>query len=626
MNPKTLFTIFFSIVLSFSFYFPQKTEFIIDKKVSKLFYTDDMVYPQTNKIRNINYVQQLIPPPQDTIPYLSTFMDYATNGNGIKQLLYNGDSIIASATYVDSVGASDPSHTSIRVIFNFSENNGTNWEFPTLNSVTSDSKSRFGDGSFFLLAGFKSVLFTGRYWNTPLNSTVRRAGVAYDIILGASSFTVDRLNGTLGFDLFGSKRLDNKTACIVKTPSFTSFGQDTLYYTTYDPHIFPYYSPLKVINTAEMENSACAYTIAASPVNANHLTAVYCYINDHMLLWPAVTKVRISTNGGDNWNSPLEIAPQGVIDGDSSGCYWNLDLAYKPGTSDPYVVFSAYTNNPWPSADAYRKSFKICIWNQNLNGGNPVVLADWRNIPILSNPSSFSKLRGFHVNSLALSHPSIGFKADGSRIFVSYSVCQEDTSALGFNFEDVYYQYSDNGGLNWSAPVNMTNSQNAVEKYPIVPKIFSGNLPPVMYQWDQIPGCQSFNDNVPVNRVYWVLKKDILTSTPNSELNNSPKNFSLHQNYPNPFNPSTKIKFQIPLLRGVSGEAGQLVTPGREGVFTSLKIFDILGREVRTLVNENLKPGIYEADFNAADLPSGIYFYTLNAGEFVDTKKMILIK
>ncbi|MBN8583503.1 MAG: T9SS type A sorting domain-containing protein [Ignavibacteria bacterium] len=105
-----------------------------------------------------------------------------------------------------------------------------------------------------------------------------------------------------------------------------------------------------------------------------------------------------------------------------------------------------------------------------------------------------------------------------------------------------------------------------------------------------------------------------------------PIHFSLYQNYPNPFNPSTKIKFQIPLMKGVSGEAGQLVTPGREGVFTSLRVFDILGREVRSLVNENLNPGIYEADFNAADLPSGVYFYKLQAGEFIDTKKMILIK
>lgn len=93
-----------------------------------------------------------------------------------------------------------------------------------------------------------------------------------------------------------------------------------------------------------------------------------------------------------------------------------------------------------------------------------------------------------------------------------------------------------------------------------------------------------------------------------------PSHFSLYQNYPNPFNPSTKIKFEIPL----NVETTRWVV--------SLRIFDILGREVHTLVNENLKPGIYEADFNAADLPSGVYFYKLQAGEFKDTKKMILIK
>ncbi|HAX49033.1 MAG TPA: YCF48-related protein [Ignavibacteria bacterium] len=92
------------------------------------------------------------------------------------------------------------------------------------------------------------------------------------------------------------------------------------------------------------------------------------------------------------------------------------------------------------------------------------------------------------------------------------------------------------------------------------------------------------------------------------------RDYSLAQNYPNPFNPSTKIKFEIP----VNVETTRRVV--------SLSIFDILGREVRTLVNENLKHGIYEADFNAADLPSGVYFYKLNAGEFTETKKMILLK
>ena len=95
-----------------------------------------------------------------------------------------------------------------------------------------------------------------------------------------------------------------------------------------------------------------------------------------------------------------------------------------------------------------------------------------------------------------------------------------------------------------------------------------------------------------------------------------PKGFSISQNYPNPFNPSTKIKFEIPISPISFGE--------RHGV--RLVIFDILGREVETLINEQLKPGTYEVDWNAAGYSSGIYFYKLIAGDFTETKRMVLIK
>ena len=86
-------------------------------------------------------------------------------------------------------------------------------------------------------------------------------------------------------------------------------------------------------------------------------------------------------------------------------------------------------------------------------------------------------------------------------------------------------------------------------------------------------------------------------------------NYELSQNYPNPFNPSTKISFQI-------------VETG----FTSLKVYDVLGNEVTTLVNEELQNGKYEYDFDVIGLTSGIYFYKLQSGEFVETKKMMLLK
>ena len=105
-----------------------------------------------------------------------------------------------------------------------------------------------------------------------------------------------------------------------------------------------------------------------------------------------------------------------------------------------------------------------------------------------------------------------------------------------------------------------------------------------------------------------------------------PKNFILYQNFPNPFNPTTKIKYTIPNYNGplLGGVRGGLIT---------LKVYDVLGREAATLVNETKQPGEYEVEFNAANLPSGVYFYQLKvvpfgrqAGEFISTRKMILIK
>ncbi|MCW8810914.1 MAG: T9SS type A sorting domain-containing protein [Ignavibacteriaceae bacterium] len=89
----------------------------------------------------------------------------------------------------------------------------------------------------------------------------------------------------------------------------------------------------------------------------------------------------------------------------------------------------------------------------------------------------------------------------------------------------------------------------------------------------------------------------------------APVEFSLEQNFPNPFNPSTSIQYAI------SGKQ-----------FVSLKIYDLLGSEITTLVNEEKPIGKYEVEFNATGLPSGIYFYKLQAGDFIQTKKMILMK
>ena len=98
------------------------------------------------------------------------------------------------------------------------------------------------------------------------------------------------------------------------------------------------------------------------------------------------------------------------------------------------------------------------------------------------------------------------------------------------------------------------------------------------------------------------------------ENTNPPAEFRLQQNYPNPFNPSTKIKFSIPGTN--SGKA----------VATILKVYDLLGREVAVLVNEEKLPGNYEVLFDAKNLTSGIYLYTIRAGNFTATRKLLLLK
>jgi hypothetical protein len=92
-----------------------------------------------------------------------------------------------------------------------------------------------------------------------------------------------------------------------------------------------------------------------------------------------------------------------------------------------------------------------------------------------------------------------------------------------------------------------------------------------------------------------------------------PSSYSLSQNYPNPFNPATKIRFDIP--------GGERITDN-----VQLIIYDILGREVAKLVNEQLAPGTYSVDFDGTNFPSGIYFYRLIAGNYNEIKKMLLLK
>jgi hypothetical protein len=122
--------------------------------------------------------------------------------------------------------------------------------------------------------------------------------------------------------------------------------------------------------------------------------------------------------------------------------------------------------------------------------------------------------------------------------------------------------------------------------------------------WLTREGVLNGYDDVVSKAVEW-----IITATTFEETINYNFNFKVSQNYPNPFNPTTKISYAIP-----------------QNSFVELKVFNLLGQEIATLVNQEKPAGNYEVNFNASNLPSGVYIYRMKAGEYVETRKMVLLK
>ena len=135
--------------------------------------------------------------------------------------------------------------------------------------------------------------------------------------------------------------------------------------------------------------------------------------------------------------------------------------------------------------------------------------------------------------------------------------------------------------------------------------------------WDSIPSNLD-QWNFGENFVVHVIDNPVYVQNENQQ----PEDFVLYQNYPNPFNPSTSIKFTIPSVIASTTKQSQQVT---------MKVYDVLGNEVATLVDEQKSAGEYNVEFNShsgegRNLTSGVYFYTLSTGNFFSTKKMILLR
>jgi hypothetical protein len=181
--------------------------------------------------------------------------------------------------------------------------------------------------------------------------------------------------------------------------------------------------------------------------------------------------------------------------------------------------------------------------------------------------------------------------------------------------------------LNWTTATETNNSGFEIQKTSPFPSPYQGEGGEAGRGWEIIgfvpgfgtttePKAYSFiDDNVRTGTCKYRLKQINFDGTfeysneIEVEVDFTPKEFVLYQNYPNPFNPNTLISYQLPVTSDVT-----------------LKVYDVLGNEIATLVNEEKPAGEYEVEFNASSLSSGMYLYKLQAGTFVQTKKMILTK
>ena len=211
--------------------------------------------------------------------------------------------------------------------------------------------------------------------------------------------------------------------------------------------------------------------------------------------------------------------------------------------------------------------------------------------------------------------------ANSIALFEANPIAETDTTAPAIPTNLVASRVENSVELTWDS-----NTETDLSHYTIYKGAIQ-NFTPSQYTLLATSQNNSFNDESIMDyRVYYKIsavdnsgnesgysdEASILVGLKNK--NTIPTKFSLEQNYPNPFNPSTTIKYSIPSIKG------------NQSAQTTLKVYNVLGMEIATLVNEVQSAGNYSVNFDASKLSTGIYFYTLNSGTFSQTKKMTILK
>ncbi len=532
------------------------------------------------------------------VPGLTSWWDYLTNGQNQRMVAVFGDTVLVANSYCDSARAQTSNG---RVIYyQISYNGGATWEADPILVQAQPLGGAYPDIFPVFVSGSRTMAITGRNFNPG-----SRGYAGVDVLLGAGSFTNTTIPA-VGSDYF---------SCLLSSTELGGTYQsgDSLFFRKYN-YTNNTFGTRQIIATPTAEIDANGRKCIASSSNGQNIFIMW-YVST-----AGVEKLagKFSSDGGSTWGAMQTVMPTTyTVGGDVTTPWFGMDVTYKPNTS---TVSAAWCTQP----DASVKGYKILYWSPGINGGNPVKVADWTNMPVLGDTAwMFNSTALIQVGMTYVSHPTLAYSSDGTRLFCSFNSVQKDSIVYPDNsvylFNDVYICYSDNDGATWSTPVKLAScTVDGDEIYPSLSK--TGNTPGsvgIVYQLSAFPGSSSFSQTTAPVSKNWIIYNRVDPVTGNSlpiginTLSTEvPDAFSLSQNYPNPFNPTTKIKFDVKSATNIN-----------------IKVFDVTGREVAKLVNnEFVKAGTHEVTFDAARFASGVYFYTLEADNVKLTKKMMLVK
>jgi hypothetical protein len=315
---------------------------------------------------------------------------------------------------------------------------------------------------------------------------------------------------------------------------------------------------------------------------------------------------RESTDDGITWSSPTKVFDRNDAQDTTMGGIRGVQINYY--NEEPCITYEICqqifsSGNFFPGLPS-----EIHFWSPNVNGGNPLVIADSSNVP-------FYPYVGTNDVHVPLCRPVIG-RLDDGYLFIAFNATTEHLfpSADTTSYMAGYFMMSGDGGATWSVPEKFTPEGPPLLdwRYPSIAEVSPLGVSTVhiVMQGDTLPGSTVNTGGMPVGVTaqYYHFSTEILLPSVDG-IDGLITEYVLGQNFPNPFNPSTKIKYSIPASS-----------------FAQLRVYDVLGNEVALLVDEEKPAGTYEVEFDALNIPSGVYFYTLQSGEFNQTKKMILMK